>query len=115
MAADDRRICEQVRRVLTSYWIDLAELRFTCTRGTLRFTGILRRLPSEERRTALHGPLLEVLSHEIKRLRGVSRVYFTGVTVDDPERSNQPVERTTLRLIEEDDEPENTAELETTE
>ena len=103
MPAEDRRVCEQVRRILTSYWIDLAELRFTCTRGTLRFTGILRRLPSEERRTPLHAPLLEVVANEIKRLRGVNRVYFTGVTVDDAERCSMPAERTTLRLVEEEE------------
>ncbi len=83
MSNEDRQVSEQVRRILTSFWIDLSELRFSCTRGTLRFTGILRRLASEERRHPLSAPLIEVLGQEIKRLRGVTRVYFTGVTIDD--------------------------------
>ena len=65
MVAEDRRIAEHVRRVLTSYWVDLTELRFTCTRGTLRFTGILRRLPSAERQMPLSAPLIEVITQRL--------------------------------------------------
>ena len=117
MSTEDRRIAEHVRRVLTSYWVDLTELRFTCTRGTLRFTGILRRLPSADRNVPLSAPLLEVITQEIKRLRGVARVYFTGVTIDECWVDAEAVEKTQkLRLIDgefsdtntvEDEEPES--------
>ena len=83
MPNEDRHVAEQVRRVLTSFWIDLSELRISSTKGTVRFNGILRRLPSADRRQPLSAPLIEVLGQELKRLRGVQRVYFTGVTIDE--------------------------------
>ena len=81
--SEDTRIAEQVRRVLTRFWIDASELRYTCTRGTLRFHGLLRRLPSADRDCPLYEPVIEVLTQEIRRLRGVQKVYFTGVQVEE--------------------------------
>ena len=81
--AQDTRIAEQVRRILTRFWIDATELRFTSTRGTLRFHGTLRRLPSADRDCPLHEPVIEAITHEIRRLQGVQKVYFTGVTVEE--------------------------------
>jgi len=82
MATDDVRISEQVRRVLTRHWIDLTDLRFSCTRGVLRFFGTLRRVPNEEK-LRLTENLLEMISHEIRRLPGVEKVYFANVQLEE--------------------------------
>ncbi len=82
MGTEDVRITEQVRRVLARHWIDPTDLRWTCTKGTLRFRGTFRRLPSPES-PPVGEPLLETVSQEIRRLQGVQKVYFTGVQVEE--------------------------------
>jgi len=81
--SNDTRINEQVRRILARFWVDASELRSTCTRGTLRFHGTLRRLPAADRECPLQEPVIEVLTQEIRRLPGVKKVYFTGVQVEE--------------------------------
>lgn len=83
MGIEDVRISELVRRVLTRYWVDLTELRFSCTGGTLRFHGTLRR----QARPGSPPPpvtesIVDAITQEIRRLPGVKKVYLTGVTVD---------------------------------
>lgn len=84
----DVRICDLVRKILSRHWIDLSDIRFTCTRGVLRFNGTMRRLDPNERqefRKSIRssGFLLENLGREIKAIDGVKKVYFTGVRVED--------------------------------
>jgi len=82
MAAEDVRIAEQVRRVLARHWIDQTDLRFSCTRGVLRFFGTIRRIPTDES-LRITDNLIELLALEIRRLSGVEKVYFAGVQLEE--------------------------------
>ena len=75
MAASDFRTNSAVRSVLARHWIDLQRIKFGCFRGTVRFGGTLAFLGA---RTAsrIDSSKLETLEREVKRVQGVSRVYF---------------------------------------
>lgn len=82
MGTEDVRITELVRRVFARHWIDQTDLRFSCTRGVLRFFGRLRRLPTEEP-VPLGESLVETITQEIRRIQGVEKVYFSGVQLEE--------------------------------
>ena len=75
MAASDFRTNTAVRSVLARHWIDVQRIKFGCFRGTVRFTGSLAFLGTRANGT-LDAAKVELLEREIKRLQGVSRVYF---------------------------------------
>jgi len=81
MPAIDLQISSQVRAILARHWIDAERLHFRTTGGTVRFHGVLARQGSFMARD-VGMSLLEVLIHEIRRVPGVQKVYFTGVEVE---------------------------------
>ena len=91
----DVKISELVKRVLTRHWIDQTDLRFTSTRGTIRFHGTLRHL-SNAGSIPINEPLLETVTQEIQRIPGVNRVYFTGVQIDEPWADAEAIEEEEL-------------------
>ena len=75
MVVSDFRINSKVRAVLAKHWIDLQSIRFGSFRGVVRLMGELRRLGGGSS-SARDEFQLDVLEGEIKRIRGVKRVYF---------------------------------------
>ena len=63
-----------IRSVFARHWIDLRQVKYTNSRGTVRIRGELRRLGGG--RSQLSPGDLELFEQEIKRVSGVSRVYF---------------------------------------
>ena len=81
MTTPDTRIAELVRRTLSRHWIDLTQIRYSCTTGTVRFNGTMQRRGGGA--PPLRIPLLELIGNEIKSIPGVKKVYFTGVEIKD--------------------------------
>ncbi len=75
VAISDFRVNSMVRSILCRHWIDLRALRFGSFRGTVRLVGELHLCESRDP-NAFTSSTLDVLETEIRRLPGVSRVYF---------------------------------------
>ena len=87
MPAIDLQISSQVRAILARHWIDAERLHFRTTGGTVRFHGVLARKGSFVA-CDLGMSLMEVLIHEIRRVPGVQKVYFTGVEIEHLDRTS---------------------------
>ena len=102
MPKSDIEIKAKVRAVLSKHWVDLHRIGFDCCRGTVRFRGELSWIPGHEGATD-EASLLEVLEAEIRRIRGVSKVYFLGVKLVEPERTvpdgEEDLPRTRLTFV----------------
>ena len=75
MPVSDFQINARVRAVLAKRWMDTHRLKFGSFKGTVRFSGQLHALGN---RSASHldAAKLEMIESELKRIRGVSRVFF---------------------------------------
>ncbi len=78
MEVSDSRIKSLVRAVFARHWIDLQKVEYRSIRGTVHVRGELCRLSG--RASGVRDPsLLEAIEAELKRIPGVSRVYFDVV------------------------------------
>ena len=81
MPAIDLLINSNIRAILARHWIDTEKLHFRTTGGTVRFHGVLARQGSLKA-PEVNGTVLEAVMHEIRRIPGVQKVYFTGVEIE---------------------------------
>jgi hypothetical protein len=75
MSVSDFQINARVRSVLAKHWIDTQRVKFGSFKGTVRFSGQIHPL-GDRSATHLDGSKLEIIESELKRIRGVLRVFF---------------------------------------
>ena len=81
MSTTDLHINSKIRAVLARHWVDAEKLQFLTAAGTVRFHGVLARQGCAAV-CDVETSLMEVLIGEIRRISGVRKVYFTGVTIE---------------------------------
>jgi hypothetical protein len=76
MSEADLKVNSKVRKILTEYFIDLAQLSVSTTSGAVTVRGELRKLTGHEAGEREVLKLLGVLETVILRTKGVKRVTF---------------------------------------
>jgi hypothetical protein len=75
MSISDFQINSKVRSVLAKHWIDIQKLRFGSFRGTVRLSGELY-LAGDRSASFLDAAKITLVENQVRRIRGVARVYF---------------------------------------
>ena len=75
MSASDFIVNSQIRSVLARHWIDLQKIKFGCFKGTVRLSGELLPLGSRSAKD-FETSMMEKLEMDLRRIRGVIRVYY---------------------------------------
>ena len=83
------RVTCQIKAILTRHWVDQKELRISVHRGTVRLSGMIKRLAAGEGCDISTSWLAEIVA-EMRRVPGVEKVYFLDVTVDTGEEHVSP-------------------------
>ena len=69
------KIRVSIRGILTGLWLDASQIRISYSAGAVRLTGTLQRIPGAGG-SEVRPQLIDALASEIRRLKGVKRVYM---------------------------------------
>ncbi|MEQ8768541.1 MAG: hypothetical protein RL885_31840 [Planctomycetota bacterium] len=72
MANSDLAINVRIRNVLASHWVDLRLVQFRAYKGTVRLTGMLKRITKINDSVPMPIPQIEA---EVRRIDGVKSVF----------------------------------------
>ncbi len=73
---DDLKINARVRAVLARHWVDLTRVTFAAVNGTVRLSGVLKRLSTEEESSYFSEEDVLIIEQELRSIPGVRRVYI---------------------------------------
>ena len=74
--AEDVKLNARVRKIVTSNWLDISQIRTRVTRGVIHFQGHVTRIGEDPKSPESNEPFLEKLDEQIRSLPGFRGAHF---------------------------------------